>query len=167
MNVIGVSTYKMDSRNRIFIPVRLRPVTGTEMYLLLAGKPARIQCMTKEDIQGKIDEIKKMYADKPYKREKELTKLYAHTDLQTVDAQGRVCLKQEFLETIGIKDNIVAVMGTDEYFEIWNNDTLTAFTRFDDDDENELDEFEVQELEERAALIERKRKAERIIKGIE
>lgn len=111
----GEYRHNKDSKNRVFMPAKLREELG-ETFVI--AKDIRETCLKVYSLKGWEEYIAPLKAQNRKLSEKILRFLHASLAQVTPDSQGRVVIPQELVEYAAIERNIV-VVGCGEYAEIW------------------------------------------------
>ncbi len=119
----GRYKYKMDNKNRVFIPQRLRKIDKGKSYdgfILLFG-PAGSLILTTHELFEECQQELMVFPDNPRLRI-EFKRYYISTNIELeLDTQGRILIPQEYLEFAGIKkDSEVLFIGMGNWIELWN-----------------------------------------------
>ena len=115
----GEYRHNKDSKNRVFMPAKLREELG-ETFVI--AKDIRETCLKVYSLSGWEEYIAPLKAQNRKLSEKILRFLHASLAQVTPDSQGRVVIPQELVEYAAIERNIV-VVGCGEYAEIWAEST--------------------------------------------
>ena len=111
----GEYRHNKDSKNRVFMPAKLREELG-ETFVI--AKDIREACLKVYSLSGWEEYIAPLKAQNRKLSEKILRFLHASLTQVTPDSQGRVVIPQELVEYAGI-DRSIVVVGCGEYAEIW------------------------------------------------
>ena len=134
----GEYRHSLDTKNRIFIPAKLRDELG-ETFVV--AKDIRENCLKVYSLSGWEAYIAPLRAQKRSLSEKIMRFLHSSLSQTTPDSQGRIVLPSERVEYAAIEKNVV-VVGCGDYAEIWAED---AYER----QKSEVDRDElIAELEE-------------------
>ncbi len=134
----GEYRHALDSKNRIFIPAKLREELGVSFVV---AKDIRESCLKVYSIAGWEAYIAPLKEQKRKLSEKIMRFLHASLVQATPDTQGRIVLPTELVAHAEIDRNAV-VVGCGDYAEIWAEETY-------DRNKNEVDlEDMLAELEE-------------------
>lgn len=123
--MIGKYPAKLDDKNRLFVPAKLRPELGEDFYITL-GVNCGYRCLTvytAEDWQ----KVCKNYNDLPISQRSAATSLlFMNAVSCTPDKQFRFSLTQFLLDYAGI-DREVMIVGRAGQAEIWDAEEFTRF----------------------------------------
>ena len=112
----GEYKHNLDSKNRIFIPSKLRDELGESF---IVAKDIREPCLKVYSLQGWEEYIKPLREQKRSLSEKILRHLHASLVQVTPDGQGRIVLPPELVTHAKLEKN-VTVVGCCDYAEIWS-----------------------------------------------
>ncbi len=119
MAFVSLYFHTLDSKNRLFIPVRFRDQLGERFYVM-PGAQSNLFLYPQET----FDEIAEQYR-KSHKSLKQQTDFFSSVSEATVDNQGRVTLEGRHVEHAElIKD--IAVVGSGRRVEIWPMEKFKA-----------------------------------------
>lgn len=123
--MIGKYPAKLDDKNRLFLPSRLRPDLGNSFYVTL-GASCGHRCLTVYTAQD-WKTLEQNYNALPLSQRGEATSLIFINAAECVpDKQFRFSLPQYLLSYAGI-DREVMVVGRAGQAEIWDAAEFTAF----------------------------------------
>ena len=112
----GEYKHNLDTKNRIFIPSKLRDELGESF---IVAKDIRESCLKVYSLEGWEEYIKPLREQKRSLSEKILRHLHASLAQVTPDGQGRIVLPPELIAHAKLEKNIV-VVGCCDYAEIWS-----------------------------------------------
>lgn len=112
---VGSNYHNLDSKNRLFIPVRYRDLLG-EKFFVMPGADGCLFVYPKEN----FDVVAAQYMAK-HRSPKEQTEFFSKVAEVTVDNQGRVTLDAKHIEYASLVKE-VAVIGSGRRVEIWAMD---------------------------------------------
>ena len=112
----GEYKHNLDSKNRIFIPSKLRDELGESF---IVAKDIRETCLKVYSLEGWENYIKPLREQKRSLSEKILRHLHASLAQVMPDGQGRIVLPPELIAYAKLEKNVV-VVGCCDYAEIWS-----------------------------------------------
>ena len=137
---VGEYRHTLDTKNRIFVPVKLREEIRGQLLIL---RDVREKCLKVYS----EDDFKAMIADKINNTAGRVSAmanraLYHNAALVTPDAQGRVSLTQSLIDYALIKKDVV-IVGCGNYAEISSSDVYEEFMSHEDMDllRDELEQY--------------------------
>ena len=107
----GEYRHNKDSKNRVFMPAKLREELG-ETFVI--AKDIREACLKVYSLSGWEEYIAPLKAQNRKLSEKILRFLHSSLTQVTPDSQGRVVIPQELVEYASIERSIVVVGGSDD-----------------------------------------------------
>ena len=117
LNMLGGEyRHNLDTKNRIFVPAKLREELG-ETFVV--AKDIRETCLKVYSLAGWEEYIKPLREQKRKLSEKILRYLHASLVQVTPDSQGRVVISSLLVEKANIEKNVV-ILGCSDYAEIWS-----------------------------------------------
>jgi MraZ protein len=123
--MIGKFAAKLDDKNRLFVPAKLRGELGEEFFVTLGVNCGR-RCLTvytTQDWQG----LSENYNQLPISQRGAATSLiFMNANQCSPDKQFRFTLSQFLLDYAGI-DRDVMIVGRAGQAEIWDAEEFTAF----------------------------------------
>lgn len=111
----GEYRHGLDTKNRIFIPAKLREELGATFVI---AKDIREKCLKVYSLAGWEAYIAPLREQKRKLSEKIMRFLHASMAQATPDSQGRVVLPAELVEYAEIEKETV-IVGCGDYAEIW------------------------------------------------
>ncbi|MBQ8213093.1 MAG: division/cell wall cluster transcriptional repressor MraZ, partial [Clostridia bacterium] len=111
----GEYRHSLDTKNRIFIPAKLREELG-ETFVV--AKDIREKCLKVYSLEGWESYIAPLRAQARKLSEKIIRFLHASLAQVTPDSQGRIVLPAELVRYANIERNVV-IIGCCDYAEIW------------------------------------------------
>ena len=111
----GEYRHNLDTKNRIFIPAKLREELG-ETFVV--AKDIREKCLKIYSLEGWESYIAPLRAQARKLSEKIIRFLHASLVQVTPDSQGRIVLPTELVKYADIERNVV-IVGCCDYAEIW------------------------------------------------
>ena len=111
----GEYRHNKDSKNRVFMPAKLREELG-ETFVI--AKDIREACLKVYSLAGWEEYIAPLREQRRNLSEKILRYLHASLVQVTPDSQGRVVIPQELVDYAAI-DRSIVVVGCGLYVEIW------------------------------------------------
>lgn len=133
----GSSSNSVDSKGRVFIPIKWRDKLGDSVILHIGlgreGEGRYLELTTIESFKKLIDSVTKLSAtNRRYEALKR--NLFGKTEELSADKQSRILIPKHLIEYAGLKDEIVMV-GSGDHIQIWNPETYRAIDeRYDHDD---------------------------------
>ncbi len=112
----GEYRHSLDSKNRIFVPAKLRDELGASFII---AKDIREKCLKAYSLAGWEKYTAPLREQNRRLSEKILRYLHASLVQVTPDSQGRIVLPQELVSHAQIEKNAVFV-GCCDYAEIWS-----------------------------------------------
>jgi len=113
----GEFRHSLDSKNRIFVPAKLRDELGASFII---AKDIREKCLKAYSLAGWEKYTAPLREQNRRLSEKILRYLHASLVQVTPDSQGRIVLPQELVSYAEIEKNVVFV-GCCDYAEIWSD----------------------------------------------
>ena len=123
--MIGKYPAKLDDKNRLFVPAKLRAELGEDFYVTLGVNCGR-RCLT---VYTAADwqQLNKNFSDLPIAQRSGVTSMiFMNASQCTPDKQFRFSLTQFLLQYAGI-DREVMIVGRAGQAEIWAADEFAAF----------------------------------------
>ena len=124
MALVGTFDHVLDDKKRIAIPARWRDQFDAPAYLT-SGKEKCIAVYTKTDFDAASAAILAVPASTQEGRDAR-RKFFGDTRDVAKDAQGRLGIPHFLVEHAGLKQDVILV-GTHEWFEIWDRDTWIEY----------------------------------------
>ena len=125
--MIGKYPAKMDDKNRLFVPAKLRGDLGTDFYVTL-GVNCGYRCLTvytAADFQSLTDNYNALQVSQ---RSAASSLLFMNAVNCTPDKQFRFALSQFLLDYAGITRDVM-IVGRAGQAEIWDAEEFAAFER--------------------------------------
>ncbi len=129
MVFVSLYFHNLDSKNRLFVPVRFRDGLGEHFYVM-PGDSGNLFLYP----QDTFEEIAEQYR-KTHKGLKEQRAFFSAVSVATVDNQGRVTLEGRHVSFAGLTKE-VAIVGGGRRVEIW---PMEKFKIANVEDENAID----------------------------
>ena len=126
----GIYHHTIDSKNRIFIPVRLREELGDVFYVTLSME----KCLSGYTPEA-WERMKEKMREMPMASRKKMRPIFAHASKCELDSQGRILLPQHLREFAELEKN-VTVVGVDECVEFWDSENWSAVDEAETTPEN-------------------------------
>lgn len=116
---VGNYTHGLDPKKRLTIPSEWREQAGEphRLYVLPAIRRKCLCAYPAHEMSLRLEKLRNLSANDDVGR-KHLRMLAARSDYLAWDAQGRIRIKDELLDLVGLKDQIVMV-GTFYGFDLW------------------------------------------------
>jgi MraZ protein len=121
--LLGEYRHTMDSKNRIFLPAKIRDRLGDEIVL----SKGIDKCVTVYDKKGWEEFVQKIEELPPIKARNVRRWMFASSNEITVDMQGRIAIPQNLKEYADLGKNIVTI-GSGNCIEIWNEENYDAMS---------------------------------------
>lgn len=119
----GSFIHTLDAKKRMFIPAQFRKKLGgegTEFIVMKSPEPEKCLFIYPRDeweqIETKLDEM----APGVHTRNK-YRLVYSRIDVQSLDKQGRIALKEDFCLHAGLDKNVM-VLGSGKRIELWSEE---------------------------------------------
>jgi len=113
--LIGTYQHNIDSKGRVFVPVKLRADLG-DRFIVSKGLDGCLFVYSVEEWKRLEDEIRNL----PFSQSRQIQRfLFAGASEAEVDSQGRVCVPQILREYAGL-DKEVTIIGACSRAEIWS-----------------------------------------------
>ncbi len=116
MLLTGEFRHTVDSKNRIFIPARMREELGESFMIVLDPHEC---CLQIHSLQGWEEYIAPIKALPRVEKARALRALHSTASVVTPDSQGRVLLPAQLLGIASIEKSAV-IIGCESYAEIWS-----------------------------------------------
>lgn len=123
---IGNYEHNLDSKNRMFMPVKLRDQLGDSFIIRV--KPdefPRIECFTEEAFDKKIEAELNGVTDEE-ERDEILFLTHANASEVSVDSQGRICIPSKILKCSEVKKECL-IIGRSDCVQIWNPEIYDTY----------------------------------------
>ena len=117
MPFVGEYQHTLDSKNRIFIPAKLREELGEHFYITRKMNKACLAVYSSAEMDRIAEQISQ-FPDSEVSEIKEF--LFSKTILATPDASGRVVLPPNILSYARIDRNAV-IVGAGNHLQIWSD----------------------------------------------
>lgn len=117
MPFVGEYQHTLDSKNRIFIPAKLREELGEHFYITRKMNKACLAVYSSAEMDRIAEQISQ-FPDSEVSEIKEF--LFSKTILATPDASGRVVLPPNILSYAKIDRNAV-IVGAGNHLQIWSD----------------------------------------------
>jgi len=112
----GEYQHTLDTKNRLFIPARLREDLGNVFYVTLSMDKC-LAAYSAENWKVFSDKVDAM----PYVKQRKMRPLFAFAAKCELDSQGRVLLPQNLRDYAGLSKN-VTVIGCNNHAEFWDSE---------------------------------------------
>jgi MraZ protein len=121
---VGKFKHTLDSKRRITIPSEWRGKLGSpqELYVMPDVSQNCLCVLTGPEMDRRIERMRDLALGDSKAREF-LRVLGSESNLVTWDAQGRMRVKDELLQRVGIVDAVL-IVGTFDRFELWNPESF-------------------------------------------
>ncbi len=129
MAFVSLYFHNLDSKNRLFVPVRFRDDLGENFYVM-PGEGSCLFLYPKDTFEEIAEQYRRTHRDI-----KQQTKFFSAVSVATVDNQGRVTLEGRHVSHAGLVKE-VAVVGGGRRVEIW---PMEKFKIVNDEDDNAID----------------------------
>ena len=117
----GEFKHSLDSKNRIFIPAKMREDLGTTFVV---AQDIRAKCIKLYSLQGWEDYLAPIYRQNRNLQERVLRHLNSTMEKVTPDSQGRITLPKSLVSYAEIESSAV-VVGCGKYAELWAEEIYT------------------------------------------
>ena len=113
----GGYQHVLDSKNRLFIPAKLRGFLGGVFYVTVSSE----KCLWAypeaawEELSARVRALSRLQQQK-------VRPLFANAARCELDSQGRILLTPALIEFAGLVKN-VSIVGFNDHAEIWDTDT--------------------------------------------
>ena len=124
----GEYRHTMDSKNRIFIPAKLREELGSSF---IVAKDIREKCLKVYSLEGWESYIAPLREQKRKLSERILRFLHSSLVQVTPDSQGRIVLPPDLVEH-AVLDKAAMIVGCCDYAEIWAEEQYEALKSSED-----------------------------------
>jgi len=119
----GGYQHTLDSKNRLFIPAKLRGFLGNVFYVTVAPDTC-LWAYPEED----WEEFRQKVRALPFKVREGMRPLFSNATRCELDSQGRILITGDQIKFAGLKKNI-SVIGFNNHAEIWDADTWAEKNR--------------------------------------
>lgn len=126
----GVYKHSIDAKGRLAIPSRIREELGEVFYVTLSSE----KCLTAYSAES-WNRFMEKYRAMPRNKQIKMRPFFSHAAKCELDGQGRILLPQQLRDYASLYKN-VAVVGTGEYAELWDEDTWDAVDAVETTPEN-------------------------------
>ncbi|MBR6103746.1 MAG: cell division/cell wall cluster transcriptional repressor MraZ [Paludibacteraceae bacterium] len=127
MNFLGNIDVKADNKGRLFVPAQYRKQLERENESSLVMRINRVLRCAEFFPMSVWEEMDKEFKSKLNMWDAKDKMLYrqfiSQVEVMEMDASGRILLKKEHCETIGITTD-ARFVGVSDHFEVWNGDSL-------------------------------------------
>lgn len=126
----GEYKHVLDSKNRLFIPARMRDEAGCAVYITISAD----KCLNgygEKAWNALTDRINSM----PFLKQRKMRPVFANASRCELDSQGRIVVPAALKGYAGIEKN-VTIIGCGNRFEIWNSDTWSQCSSHEIQPEN-------------------------------
>ena len=123
---IGTYEHNMDSKNRVFVPVKFREELGeTIYYRLYASKEnPSIQLYSKDAFEREFSNTAPT-ANNQAKKKKQLMPIFLTANVASYDSQGRITISSVIADTAGLEKACIFV-GFGSYVELMSKKSYNA-----------------------------------------
>ena len=116
---VGRYTHSLDSKKRVTIPSDWREAAGNPVLFVLPGVNAKcLYVVTAREMAQRLEKVRASSVAN-VQAQKFMREFFSRADRVTLDAQGRIRVKDELLEFAGILNQMVLV-GVGSKFELWS-----------------------------------------------
>ncbi len=113
----GEFKHTLDSKNRVFIPAKLREQLG-ENFMIMQNVQGCLDIITEEAVEALVEKL----AALPKTQTADIKRfLFSGATTCTPDSQGRVTLPTQLVSFAEIDKNVY-IIGAADHVEIWNED---------------------------------------------
>lgn len=121
--LLGEFNHNLDSKNRIFIPAKMREYLGNSFVI---AKSLREKCLTVYSLEA-WDQIMTSVKKQNARLRDQLYRFLSPTATEAVpDAQGRVVLPKALIDHAEIERELI-ILGCYDHAEIWIGKNLEAY----------------------------------------
>lgn len=120
--IIGSFKHSIDSKNRLFLPAKLRDFLGDTVVLTRGLKP----CLYLFTVDGWNDFAENLGSDIDIDSNETMLYFFGNAVDLDVDSQGRITVPQALRNFSGIGKD-VTIVGTGRRLEIWKTEDWEAF----------------------------------------
>lgn len=116
--LVGEYEFTLDAKNRVAVPVRLRPAFADGIYVA----KERERCIGgygRDEFAQRMSEEKSATEDGSQRRRDAKRFTAANADVFELDGQGRVKIPAKLLEYAGITHD-VTIIGAEDHIEFWD-----------------------------------------------
>ena len=113
----GTYYHSIDAKGRLFIPARLRDELGDKFFITISTEKC-LMIYSSERWENATEKLKAL----PQTAQMELRGIFSNAAECEPDSQGRIQLRKELREFVGLTKN-VTIVGTGVYVQIWDSDT--------------------------------------------
>lgn len=126
LDLTGNYEHNLDSKNRLFVPVKFREKLGDKFIIRV--KPSshpHIDCFREEDFPGVVErEVSSAYDE--YSYERKLFAARSNATTAVVDSQGRITINSTLLKYAKI-EKVGRFIGMGNSVQIWDPEIYDAF----------------------------------------
>jgi MraZ protein len=124
----GRFDYVVDDKGRVNVPARFRRAAGAESderYVITLGLDRCIYVYPPEQWSLIENKLRQLSSDLPEQR-RYIRIVGANASDSKVDAQGRIALPRNLLNTLGVDKNVI-IIGAFDHIEIWKPEAYQEF----------------------------------------
>ena len=116
----GGYSHILDSKNRLFIPAKLRGFLGSVFYVTVSSE----ECLWAYP-EAEWEELRAKVRALPRLKQQKVRPLFANAARCELDSQGRILLTQTLIDFAGLDKN-VSIIGFNDHAEIWDGEKWSA-----------------------------------------
>ena len=113
----GTYHHTIDAKGRLFIPAKMRDELGEKFFVTVSWE----QCLTIYSLE-RWSHAQEKLKEMSQSAQMEMRAIFSKAGECDVDAQGRIQLKKDLRDHVGLKKD-VTIVGTGVYVQIWDSDT--------------------------------------------
>lgn len=123
----GFYCHKLDSKNRVFIPAKMRK--GVVDFMLTTGLDGCLYIYPRKNWESIINKfenlsLKNKYEERAFKRA-----FFSNAVESEVDSQGRILVPQNLREQANIKKDMV-ILGVSSRLELWSKEKWNKYSLY-------------------------------------
>lgn len=129
--LLGQSRNNLDSKGRIFVPVKWRPDTSDHVVVLIGLNPADVKKEERFLQIFRYEKFVEFAKDLTSSRPSDLSlmrakrKIFSSAEECTLDKQGRILIPQWLAKYANLKDEVL-LCGVEDRILVWNPDDFEA-----------------------------------------
>ncbi|MCS7151317.1 MAG: division/cell wall cluster transcriptional repressor MraZ [Endomicrobia bacterium] len=122
----GISYHTLDSKNRLFIPPKLR--AQEKQYVLTCGIDNCIVIYSFSQWKNVVNKIDNLTLKNKHYQRSFVRMFFAEAEIVEIDNQGRILIPQKFKQRYKIKQEVVLI-GNRDKLEIWSKDEWSKYSK--------------------------------------
>ena len=131
----GTYHHTLDTKGRLFIPVRLRDELGESFHVTISTE----KCLTAYS-NDSWDMILSKARAMPMREQGKLRPLFSHANKCEPDSQGRILLPKQLRDHVGLDKN-VTIVGAGLFVQIWDSEIYAPIAAIETAPENLAEVF--------------------------